>query len=58
MAAGTSAIREALKWINDQMEGNPAADRLKLIDEASSNFNLSPLDGDFLLRNVKAKGQS
>ncbi len=52
MAAGEAPIKQAVKWIDDQLRDNPAADRLKLIDEASQRFDLTPLDADFLLRQL------
>ena len=50
MAAGEAPIKQAVKWIEDQLQDHPGADRVKLIDEASRRFDLSPLDADFLLR--------
>ena len=52
MAAGEAPIKQAVKWIEDQLQDNPDADRVKLIDEASRRFDLSPLDADFLLRQL------
>lgn len=52
MAAGEAPIRQAVKWIDDQLRDNPAADRVKLVDEASRRFDLTPLDADFLFRHL------
>lgn len=52
MAAGEAPIKQAVKWIEDQLQDQPGADRVKLIDEASRRFDLSPLDADFLLRQL------
>lgn len=52
MAAGEAPIKQAVKWIDDQLRDNPAADRVTLIDEASRRFDLTPLDADFLLRRL------
>ena len=52
MAAGEAPIKQAVKWIEDQLQDHPGADRVKLIDEASRRFDLSPLDADFLLRQL------
>jgi hypothetical protein len=52
MAAGEAPIKQAVKWIEDQLQDHPDADRVKLIDEASRRFDLSPLDADFLLRQL------
>ena len=52
MAMGEAPIRQAIKWIDDQLRDNPGADRLKLVDEASRRFDLTPLDADFLFRHL------
>jgi hypothetical protein len=52
MAAGEAPIKQAVKWIEDHLQDHPGADRVKLIDEASRRFDLSPLDADFLLRQL------
>lgn len=50
MPVGEAPIKQAIKWIDDQLRDNPKADRTKLVDEASRRFDLTPLDGDFLWR--------
>jgi hypothetical protein len=55
MAAGEAPIKQAIKWIDDQVRDNPAADRVKLLDEASRRFDLTPLDADFLLRHLAGR---
>jgi hypothetical protein len=52
MAAGEAPIKQAVTWIDDQLRDNPAADRIKLVDEAGRRFDLTPLDTDFLLRHL------
>ena len=52
MSAGEAPIKQAVKWIDDQLHDNPKVDRLKLIDEASRRFDLSPADEDFLFRHL------
>jgi hypothetical protein len=52
MAAGEAPIKQAVKWLDDQLGDQPAADRMKLVDEASRRFDLSPLDTDFLVRHL------
>lgn len=52
MAAGEAPIKQAVKWIDDQLRDNPKADRVKLVDEASRQFDLTPLDTDFLFRHL------
>lgn len=52
MAAGESPIKQAVQWIDEQLEDHPGADRVKLIDEVSRRYDLSPLDEEFLLRHL------
>ncbi len=52
MAAGEAPIKQAVKWLDDQLQDNPTADRVKLVDEASRRFDLTPLDTDFLYRHL------
>jgi hypothetical protein len=50
--AGEAPIKQAVKWIDDQLHDHPALNRLKLVDEAARRFDLSPLDAEFLLRHL------
>jgi hypothetical protein len=52
MAAGDAPIKQAVKWIDDRLQDEPGADRLRLVDEAARRFDLSPLDTDFLMRHL------
>ncbi|MBI4635397.1 MAG: hypothetical protein HY727_03515 [Candidatus Rokubacteria bacterium] len=52
MAAGEAPIKQAVKWIDEQLAEDPKTDRVKLVDEASRRYDLSPLDADFLLRHL------
>lgn len=52
MSVGEAPVRQAIKWIDEQLHDRPDADRLKLVDEASRRFDLSPLDEDFLVRHL------
>jgi len=38
---GEAPIKQAVKWIDDQLSDNPRADRLKLVDQASRRFDLA-----------------
>jgi hypothetical protein len=58
VAAGEAPIKQAVKWIDDQLHDNPGADRTKLLDEASRRFDLTPLDADFLLRHMAERRKS
>jgi hypothetical protein len=50
--AGEAPIKQAVNWIDEQLRDNPGADRVRLVDEASRRFDLSPLDQDFLFRHL------
>lgn len=52
MAVGEAPIKQALKWIEEQIHDHPETDRTKLVDEAARRFDLSPLDEDFLVRHL------
>jgi hypothetical protein len=52
MSAGEAPIKQAVKWIEEQLVDRPSADRVKLVDEAARQFDLSPLDTDFLFRHL------
>jgi hypothetical protein len=55
--AGEAPIKQAVKWIDDQLSDNPKVDRVKLVDEASRRFDLSPLDADFLFRHLAERAK-
>jgi hypothetical protein len=55
--AGEAPIKQAVKWIDDQLTDNPSVDRVKLVDEASRRFDLSPLDADFQLRHLAERAR-
>jgi len=57
MAAGEAPIKQAIKWIDERLRDDPAADRVTLVDEASRRFDLTPLDSDFLLRHLADRGK-
>ena len=55
---GEGPLRQAVKWIDEQLADSPGSDRVKLVDEASRRFDLSPLDQDFLYRHLAERGKS
>jgi hypothetical protein len=57
MSGGEETIKKAIRWIDDRLRDDPKADRLKLVDEASRRFDLSPVDADFLFRHLGSKAQ-
>lgn len=52
---GTS-LRNAVRWISEQRTERPEASLVKLIDEASIRFDLSPQEASFLHQSLR--GQS
>jgi len=48
-------LKAAIKWINAELQDNPEAKVGLLIDKASQQFNLSPLQTDFLYREYSRK---
>jgi hypothetical protein len=52
MAVGEAPIKQAIKWIDEQLQANPGANRTKLVDAAGRRFDLTPLDADFLVRHL------
>jgi len=52
MTQGEAPIKQAVTWIEDQLRNDPNADRAALIDRASRRFDLTPLDAEFLLRQL------
>ena len=47
------ALRKAVKYISEKRKAEPNISIVKLVDEASFTFNLSPKEEDFLLRFCK-----
>ena len=58
MAMGEAPIRQAIKWIDEQLRDNPGASRVELVDAASRRFDLTPLDADFLFRHLAERTPS
>ena len=48
-------IRRAVKWISESLNDNQDAVIQKLINEATIRFDLSPKDGEFLIRFYRDK---
>jgi hypothetical protein len=46
-------LRRALRWLSDRRLEDPSAPRMRLIDEASTRFDLSPVEVEFLVANWK-----
>lgn len=48
-------IRNAIKWISAQREENQSEPLMKLIEKAALQFDLSPLDTEFLMNFFRKK---
>ena len=57
MAQGEAPIKQAVAWIEERLREQPAADRVKLLDEASRRFDLTPLDEEFLYRHLAERSK-
>jgi hypothetical protein len=56
MSLGEAPIKAAVQWIEEQLRDRPDADRVMLVDEAGRRFDLTPLDEDFLGRQIAQRG--
>ncbi|MBI5075240.1 MAG: hypothetical protein HZB62_08785 [Nitrospirae bacterium] len=45
-------LRKAVKWISDQRTEHPGIALFSLIEMASLKFDLTPKDGEFLMRHI------
>jgi len=50
MAIVDAALHRAIEWMSDRLKEEPIANRGELIDQASREFGLSPLQEEFLYR--------
>jgi len=48
-------MKRAIKWISNRLEDDESRPSVKLIEEASREFNLSPNEEEFLLSFYKKK---
>jgi hypothetical protein len=44
------ALRRAVRWLDDEVRDDPGQDRVRLVSDAATRFDLTPLEEDFLLR--------
>jgi len=51
-------LRKATQWIVEALTDDPGANRSELIEKACLKFDLSPLEAEFLHRNIKLKTAS
>jgi hypothetical protein len=45
------SLRRAMRWLDERAREDPGADKLRLVSEAGTRFDLTPLDEEFLVRN-------
>lgn len=43
------SLRRAMRWLDERAREDPRSDRLKLVSEAATRFDLSPLEEEFLV---------
>jgi len=43
------SMKNAVKYISDQLKDEPGCDKSALVDEASRKYDLSPLQTEFLV---------
>jgi len=58
MSSTGETLARALEFVLRGLRDNPKADKLKLIEEASQQYDLSPLDGEWLIREVNKATKS
>ncbi len=46
-------LRKAVEWISEERKYGPEKKLIKFVEEASLKFDLSPKDGEFLMRFFK-----
>jgi hypothetical protein len=52
MSLGEPNVKRALDWILSHLQDNPSAKRSALIDQAAREFDLTPLEAEFLQRQL------
>ena len=53
MSLGEPHVKRALEWILGRLADDPHAKRGQLVDEASREFDLTPIEADFLYRHLQ-----
>jgi hypothetical protein len=44
----SESLRRAVKWISEELKINENQDKIKLLNEATLKFDLTPNEGEFL----------
>lgn len=50
MTIEEAALKRAIEWMSGRLKEEPRAQRVELIDQASREFGLTPLQEEFLYR--------
>ncbi len=50
------SIRNAVKFIGEELKANPEADKAALIEQACQQFDLNPMQGEFLINKFLLNG--
>lgn len=50
-------IKKAIQWVSETLEQNPDEPAHKVIEKAVFEFDLSPLDAEFLMRFFKNRSK-
>lgn len=50
---GSEALRRAVKWISEELKIDENQNKMKLVNEATLKFDLSPSEGEFLFNMYK-----
>ncbi len=48
-------LRKAVRWISQNLEDDPNQKLLRLVEQATFRFDLSPKDGEFLLNFFRSR---
>ncbi len=58
MSLGEAKLKRALRFVLERLAEDPRAKRSALIDQASREFDLTPLEADFLYRQLTEASES
>ena len=51
----SESLRRAVKWISEQLKIDENQNKIKLLNDATLKFDLSPSEGEFLFNMYKSK---
>lgn len=50
----SESLRRAVKWISEELKADENQNKMKLINDATLKFDLSPSEGEFLYNMYKS----